>query len=105
MQKVKATIRKIHPLKLSRNGNSFMRIDFELEDGRFAKTDLCPNYRNFSRWKQARDLGVGTAIANLQIRRDGKPVEINADSYPEILRKPLAEVEKPKPSVEQGKLL
>lgn len=73
---MKATITKIHPIKKSRNGNSFVRVEFKCEDGSWAKTDLCPTYRNFNRWRPL--LQVGSAIKNLVLKADG---EIDADSY------------------------
>lgn len=89
MKTFKATIRKVHPMKMSRNGNRFIRLDFELEDGRFGKTDICPDYRNYPRWQRIIALGAGTSLGLLQIKREGKMVEINADSYPEVLSKPV----------------
>ena len=77
---MKGTIRKIHPLKNSRNGNAFLRVEFKLENGTWAKTDLCPNFRNYSRWENL--LKVGNILSNLT-QRSNK--EINADSYPKLV--------------------
>lgn len=96
MKTYKATVTKVHPLKMSRNGNGFIRIEFELEDGRFAKTDVCPDYRNYPRWKRIIELGVGTSLGLLQIKKDGvKVIEINADSFPEVLAKPIEKQDMP----------
>jgi len=76
------TITKIHELKESRNGNWFMRVEFRLKNGDWAKTDLCPSFRNYERWKYL--LKVGVDLTGLNLKRKG---EVNADSYPEV-RKP-----------------
>jgi len=68
---------KIHPPTRSRNGNIFKRIEFKMENGDWAKTDICPDYRNAVRWQKALDKGVGTVCKNLEMR-DSKT--INADS-------------------------
>lgn len=75
---MKGTISKIHPPKLSANGDtSFIRVEFILEDGTWAKTDICKAYRNFKNWQ---GLGVvGNVLDNLILKSKG---EINADSKP-----------------------
>ena len=77
---MKATISKIHPPKLSANGDTtFIRVEFILEDGTWAKTDLCKNYRNFKNWE---GLGVvGQVLTNLKLKSKN---EIDADSVPKI---------------------
>lgn len=74
---MKGTITKIHPLKESRNRNSYIRIEFELEDGKWAKTDVCPDFRNFARWKPILAAGIGVEVSGLTIRNKS---EVNADS-------------------------
>lgn len=81
MGELKGTISKIHSMRTSRNGNSFKRVEFRLEDGSWAKTDLCPNYRNFDRWKRL--LEVGTALKGLKLKSKS---EIDADSFPELIK-------------------
>lgn len=93
-------VRKIHPNKYSRNGNIFTRIEFIMADGSWAKTDVCPNYRNYKRWVPVIQSGVNTEVTGLTFRQKG---EVNGDSYPKIIgiapeivgEKP-AEPEKPK---------
>lgn len=55
------TISKIHPKKRSIGHHrfDFIRVEFKMEDGSWAKTDLCPDFRNFRRWKPILDAGVG----------------------------------------------
>lgn len=82
---MKATITKIHPNKYSVHGNMFTRIEFKLADGTWAKTDVCPDYRNYKGWQPVLVSGVGTELDNLKMRNK---TEINADSSPVILKKP-----------------
>ena len=77
---------QIHEPKISRNGNTFIRITFTLANGEWAKTDVCPNYRNYKRWKPVIEAGKGTFIRGLIVRSNG---EINADSFPEITTKAI----------------
>lgn len=100
---MKATLTKIHPLKLSRNGNSFIRVEFQLEDGSWAKTDLCPTYRNYSRWTSILKQGAGVSLTNLRLKKKG---EVDADSFPSITTITLKTVEEKKPEpIIQPKLL
>jgi hypothetical protein len=69
---------KILPITKSVNGNNYIRVEMKDQLGNFYKTDLCPNYRNYKRWKKF--LKVGTLIKHLIIK-DEKTVD--ADSYPE----------------------
>lgn len=72
-----ATITKIHPLKSGKTMNtSFIRVEFEGMDGKWYKTDLCPNFRNYRNW--VRWLKVGQTLSALKV--DGS--QINADSRP-----------------------
>ena len=100
---MRATVKKIHPLKTSRNHNSFIRVEFQLENGDWAKTDLCPDYRNFVRWKEMLRLGEGTVVSNVQMHPKRKN-EINADSFPSISHEPLVPHQKPKPVITQEHL-
>lgn len=88
---MKGIITKIHPLRESRNKNSYIRIEFELEDGRWAKTDVCPDFRNFARWKGILAVGVGASVGGLAIRNKS---EVNADSPVYQLKEPMVRVEK-----------
>jgi hypothetical protein len=57
-----ARVIKIHPLKRFKDneGKYFRRIDFKLSNGSFAKTDICPSYSNYPRWKNLINRGGGT---------------------------------------------
>lgn len=101
---MRATITKIHPLKSSRNRNSFIRVEFQLETGEWAKTDLCPDFRNFARWRDVLKAGTGTSITGVVLNPKRKN-EINADSFPSITTEPLKKHEIPKPTVKQLPLL
>lgn len=74
---MRGTITKIHQPIHSRNGNVFIRVEFKMDNGAWAKTDLCPEFRNFVRWKDL--LNVGAALDGLELKGDK---EVNADSYP-----------------------
>ena len=80
-------IHKIHPAKLSRNNNIFIRVEFISEEGKWFKTDICPDYRNYRRWKPILDMGEGVVLMGLQPRK-GATQELNADSYFEVVKKP-----------------
>ena len=76
-----AEITRIDHIKNSRNfGELFIRVHFKLEGGGWAKTDICPGFRNYSRWKKI--LRVGNRLFNLRML-DGQTVD--ADSYPRLL--------------------
>lgn len=78
-------IYKIDQLKTSRNkGEVFYRVYFTMKgalDGHkfWAKTDIVPSFRNYSRWKGL--LKVGNILSGLNMR---KPDEVNADSNPKF---------------------
>lgn len=82
---MRGTITAVHNLKWG-NGTEFKRVTFKLEDGTWAKTDLCPSYRNFGNWKA--HLKVGTEFSNLNLK-DRKTVD--ADSRPVVVRLPPPE--------------
>ncbi len=57
---------KILSIKESRNpGDYYLRVEFKLDDGRWAKTDLVPRFRNYRRWKEL--LRIGNIIANMKM--------------------------------------
>jgi len=74
---MRENITKIHKIKRSRNGNAFIRVTFKLENGSWAKTDLCPDYRNYQRWVPF--LIEGLDLNGLVMK---SPSEVDADSYP-----------------------
>ena len=74
---MKAEITKIHPTKTSRNGHSFIRVEFKLDTGKWAKTDLVPTFRNFKRWKPFLDKGIGTFLTGVKLKDNGT---VDADS-------------------------
>ena len=78
-----ATILKIFPPKTARKGGLYRRITFTLPDGSWAKTDVCPNFRNYERWKPVILAGAGTKVKGLVFNT---PEEVNADSPVEIVR-------------------
>ncbi|MEI7998880.1 MAG: hypothetical protein WCH62_05185 [Candidatus Omnitrophota bacterium] len=77
---MKGQIIKIHPIKRSRNGGQFVRVEFRLEDRTWAKTDLVISYRNYNRWKYL--IKVGVNLEGLLLKRPG---EVNADSFPRVI--------------------
>ena len=79
---MKGTITKIDARKKG-NGAEFKRVYFELEDGGWAKTDLCPAFQNWRRWENL--LHEGNLLDGL-VMRDKSTV--NADSYPRLVPKP-----------------
>lgn len=73
---------RILPEKKARmGGNSYIRVEFMNEAKEWYKTDLCRNYRNFSRW--AGLLKVGVVITGLQLLNKDS---IDADSYPRFVK-------------------
>lgn len=85
-----ATVHKIHPQKVSRNGNRFIRIEF-LIGNKWCKTDVCPDYRNYTRWTDVLKGGVGTVVSGLQWKK--KPMEIDADSLVKVIGYPKKDEE------------
>ncbi len=83
----KGKITKIHEFKRARGrgiqsfASKYIRVTFKMEDGSWAKTDLCPEYRNFYNWRKILRSGEGTVVQGMQYRT-GK--EINADSLVSI---------------------
>ena len=79
---MKATLLTVLPPKASRNGNVFQRIEFTMYDGSWAKTDVCPNFRNYRRWIPILKAKPGTYIMGLRLRKGG---EVDADNFPGII--------------------
>jgi hypothetical protein len=52
-----------------------------MENGEYAKTDIVKGYLNERRWKPL--MRVGNLLGNLFMKSEG---EVNADSYPELLK-------------------
>ena len=78
---MRAVITKIDTPKKSFNGGYiFQRVRFKLEDGKWAKTDLCPTFRNYKNWKPLLDLGEGTEIKGLRVKGGVRVMTIDADS-------------------------
>ena len=57
----------------------FIRVTFKMADGTWAKTDICPEYRNYMTWRKIIRAGVDTVLVGLKFRDKSKS-EINADS-------------------------
>jgi hypothetical protein len=75
-----AEIIKILDTKESRNGNTYLRVEFKgVGNGKWYKTDLCSDYRNWHRWEKY--LKVGNILDNLRLKDSDT---IDADSYPFI---------------------
>ena len=83
-----AEIIKIHDPKQSVNGNVYRRVELKDNQGNWFKTDLCPDYRNWERWKKY--LKVGNLLGNLVIKG---PDTIDADSRPIMITGRRKEIE------------
>ena len=93
---IKGKIHKIHLPKQSYNGGySFQRIDIKLDDGTWAKTDVCPTFRNFRNWKPLIEKGVGTKITGLIIKGGVRVMTIDADSPVRLYEEPKHPIPKP----------
>lgn len=75
---------RILPVRKSRNGNTYQRLIFRLEDQRIAFTDLCEQFMNYGRWKSL--LSIGKELRGLRVSVMGKHLKVNADSFPEEVR-------------------
>lgn len=82
---MKAQVLKIHPIKISRNGNSYQRIEFTMEDGGWGKTDVCPDFLNYNKWKPVIESGIDTKLDGL-VWKNEKTKQINADSKVETIK-------------------
>jgi len=78
---MKGSIIKILPKRFSRNGGTFTRVNFKMEDGSFAQTDLVDSYRNVARWRNL--LRVGINLDGLLLKGKNK---VNADSFPREIK-------------------
>ena len=93
---IKGKIHKIRLPKQSYNGGySFQRIDIKLDDGTWAKTDVCPTFRNFRNWKPLIEKGVGTKITGLIIKGGVRVMTIDADSPVRLYEDPKHKIPKP----------
>jgi hypothetical protein len=55
---MKVTVVEKHPMKRGRKYDAqYKRVKFKLEDGSVAFTDLCPDFINFSKWKDKIEIG------------------------------------------------
>ena len=77
-----AELIKIYPAKLSKHGNVYKRLAFMLSNGKWAKTDLCPDHRNYRNWHYIMKFGPGTKIKDFKMKDE---LTIDADSNPIIL--------------------
>lgn len=93
---MKAEIRKIDKPKKSFNGSYiYQRVRFKLEDGKFAKTDLCPSFRNYKRWKPLLEMGEGTKIKGVRVKGGVRVMTIDADSDVSLYCPPEEKTETP----------
>lgn len=87
---MKAKLTKISHRKMSYNGDvDYYRLNFQLEDGSFAQTDVVPSYRNYAWWEPIVMAGVGTVIDHVMLRPSLKAKKIDADCQPVITKAPL----------------
>ena len=70
---------KILPFKRSRNEGTYLRIEFKLEDGGWAKTDLVLGFRNYCRWRRV--ARIGNVVRGLKIKDE---MTVDADSFPQL---------------------
>ena len=71
---------KILPFKKSRNEGSYLRVEFRLENGQWAKTDLVPGFRNYWKWKRVKR--VGNIVKGLRMKDE---TTVDADSNPQLI--------------------
>jgi len=64
------------------HARKYIRLTFKMDDGSWAKTDICPEYRNYRVWKRIIRAGVDTVLIGLEYTQGRKlsKVEIDADS-------------------------
>lgn len=79
-----AKVIKVDPLKESRAEKAFKRVYFILETGKWAMTDIVPEYRNFKRWKAIIDLAERSYEVFVERIILMKPGKVDADSPVEI---------------------
>jgi hypothetical protein len=78
---------EIQHRRKSINGNKFIVVIIRCEDGRARMTHICPDYRNYARWKPL--LKVGKILEGLVLKDSGT---INADSFAREYFKPLGQM-------------
>lgn len=78
---MRAYVTKVDPLKRSASGVEFIRVYFQMEDGKWAATDVCPAFRNFAWWRPVLRVGPGAVLGRVLLLREGK---VNADSHVEV---------------------
>ena len=50
------------------HARKYIRLTFKLDDGSWAKTDVCPEFRNYRTWKPILRAGVDTVLVGLKYR-------------------------------------
>lgn len=95
---MKGTLVRILPLTLSRSEGAYYRLEFKLENGEWAATDIVTKYRNYSRWAPIIKLGVGTTLENLELKASNK---VDGDSYPIVTEKPIPVKKRPGNNINQ----
>jgi len=74
---MRATIIKVHPARYgARYHAMFMRVEFALENGDWAHTDLVPTYRNYAQWSPVE---VGATYEGVRLF-EGQASKVDADS-------------------------
>lgn len=92
---MKVTITKIHDLKYGQQYEAcFRRVEFAVEGGHWAHTDLVPSFRNYARWQP---IEVGATYDGARMIPDTS--KIDADSpVSRIDAPPIAHVLKKRPA-------
>ncbi len=90
---------KVHKPKKGRKGNVYVRVEFKLENGNWAKTDVCPGFRNYNRmWKRLIGWGddlIGYKLDGLKLKNE---FTVDADSDISIVpEKNINPIETPNP--------
>ena len=67
---------------MTHHANEFIRLTFKLENDKWAKTDVCPDYRNYKNWAGVLCAGEGITVSGLRMRRTH---EVDGDSTPTII--------------------
>lgn len=77
---MKGRILQIHPVKAGgRYPVDFQRVTFDLEDGGWGATDICPAFHNAKHWKGKVELGQ--VLGNLQWKNQKNHI-LDADYEP-----------------------
>ena len=86
---MRGKITKIMDVRPARNrglqtyARKFIRVTFKMDDGKWAKTDVCPEYRNYRTWRPIIRAGVDTVLVGLRYKERSTSM-INADSPAKI---------------------